>query len=138
MRIAKDFSWEMSHRLPFHKGPCKNIHGHSYKLRLMLEGDTNSEDMVLDFYDMQKILEPIISDLDHAFACDPSDELMIGFLRENGFKYYIIPNFTTSENLTDFFLDKLRDSFSNYANIRKITVRVYETIDAFAEKEMII
>ena len=25
--ISKQFRWEMGHRLPFHEGLCKNIHG---------------------------------------------------------------------------------------------------------------
>ncbi len=26
MKIAKEFRWEMGHRLPFHEDKCKNIH----------------------------------------------------------------------------------------------------------------
>lgn len=135
MKIAKEFSWEMSHRLPFHKGPCKNIHGHSYRLRLTLEGKTNSDSMILDFYDMEQILMPIIDSLDHAFVCDSDDALMINFLKDNGFKHYIINDFSTCENLTSFFLDKLCAEFKVFENIKKLTVRVYETIDAYAEME---
>ena len=136
MKIAKEFAWEMSHRLPFHKGPCKNIHGHSYKLRLTLEGKTNQEAMILDFYDMQQILMPLIDSLDHAFLCDKEDDLMINFLSENSFKHYIIENFSTCENLAEFFLDKLTLEFKRFDNIKKIGVRVYETIDAYSEMEL--
>ncbi|MFI5263969.1 MAG: 6-carboxytetrahydropterin synthase, partial [Candidatus Kapaibacterium sp.] len=27
-RISKSFRWEMAHRLPFHEGGCRHIHGH--------------------------------------------------------------------------------------------------------------
>ena len=30
MKIAKEFRWEMGHRLPEHFGLCKNIHGHCH------------------------------------------------------------------------------------------------------------
>ncbi len=138
MKIAKEFSWEMSHRLPFHKGPCKNLHGHSYKLRLSLEGGTNHEAMVLDFYDMELVILPIINSLDHAFLCDGTDNLMIDFLKENNFKHYIIDNFSTCENLTHFFLNKISEKMREYKNIKKITVRVYETIDSYAEAELVL
>ena len=32
IRITKVFSFEMAHALINYDGPCKNIHGHSYKL----------------------------------------------------------------------------------------------------------
>ncbi len=37
-RIAKEFHWEMGHRLPFHQGGCQNIHGHSYTMRVEIIG----------------------------------------------------------------------------------------------------
>ena len=43
MKIAKEFNWEMGHRLPEHFGKCKNIHGHSYKMMVELEGDLDDE-----------------------------------------------------------------------------------------------
>ena len=39
MKIAKEFRWEMGHRLPEHFGLCKNIHGHSYKMIVEFEGE---------------------------------------------------------------------------------------------------
>ena len=39
MKIAKEFRWEMGHRLPEHFGLCKNIHGHSYKMVVEFEGE---------------------------------------------------------------------------------------------------
>ena len=32
--ITKEFKWAMCHRLQEHKGLCKNLHGHNYKLLL--------------------------------------------------------------------------------------------------------
>ena len=39
MKVAKEFKWEMGHRLPEHFGNCKNIHGHSYKMIAEFEGE---------------------------------------------------------------------------------------------------
>ena len=58
--IAKDFIWQMSHRLTFHKGLCQNIHGHSYKLRVYLTGETDKNGMIIDFYDLEKIINPFL------------------------------------------------------------------------------
>ena len=88
--IAKDFWWEMSHRLPFHDGPCRNVHGHTYKLRLELTGTPDETGILLDYYHIQEVVQPVLALFDHSFLCDENDSLMIGFLRENGFKYYIM------------------------------------------------
>ena len=136
--ISKDYYWEMSHRLPFHKGLCKNIHGHSYKLRISLYGTLNENKMILDFYDLNQILNPLINKLDHSFICDDNDNLMYDFLHNNGFKYIKISGFTTVENLLDYIISEIIDEFKKIENIKKMKIRIYETIDAFAEKEVVI
>ena len=75
MKIAKEFNWEMGHRLPEHFGKCKNIHGHSYKMMVELDGDVNDNGMVMDYYDLKKIVNPIVENLDHAFMVYEQDEL---------------------------------------------------------------
>jgi len=133
-KIAKEYHWEMSHRLPFHDGPCKNLHGHSYKLILSLEGVLDKNSMVLDYYEIDRIIRPMMNQLDHAFLCDKDDKMMIDFLENNGFKYSIIPYVTTSENLVTYFLDTIKKDFQKFDNLLTLSITVFETIDAFAER----
>lgn len=135
-RIAKEFKWEMSHRLTFHEGPCRNVHGHSYKMRVELYGEPDKHAMVLDYYDVEKIFRPLISSLDHAFLCDKDDKLMIDFLSANGFKYMIMPNYSTAENMVDFFISEVIEQIRAFNNIISVKIRVHETEDTFAEKEV--
>lgn len=133
MKIGKEYKWEMSHRLPFHKGKCSNLHGHSYRLILELEGDLDENGMVLDFYEIDKIVFPIIEELDHCFAIDKDDALLIDFVKKNNFKYKIMETTTTNENLTNYLSLKFREKFNKFNNIHLFTVRLYETADAYAE-----
>jgi 6-pyruvoyltetrahydropterin/6-carboxytetrahydropterin synthase len=133
-KIGKEYKWEMSHRLPFHNGPCKNIHGHSYKMYLELEGELDSNSMVLDYYDIDRFVQPLLDKLDHSFVCDVNDDLMIDFLRENGFKYHIVDFYTTSENLVTYILELANPHFKAFSNLDKLTIRLYETEDAYAER----
>jgi 6-pyruvoyltetrahydropterin/6-carboxytetrahydropterin synthase len=135
-KIAKEFHWEMSHRLPFHEGECRNIHGHTYKLLVEIQGEVNGNGMLMDYYDIKKLVNPLIQKLDHAFICDESDTLMLDFITKNNFKHFVIKNYTTSENLADFFLHTLAEDFRKFPNIEILKVRLYETSDAFAEAEM--
>ncbi len=82
MKVAKEFRWEMGHRLSEHFGLCKNIHGHSYRMIVEFEGELNEQGMVIDFYDVEKIITPIIEKLDHAFMVNINDEGVIKFLEK--------------------------------------------------------
>lgn len=71
--LRKDFTFEAAHKLPFHKGKCGRLHGHSWKLCVEVRGDTlftesQSIGMVCDFNDIAAAVNPLIeSKLDHYF-----------------------------------------------------------------------
>jgi len=70
VEIFKDFKFEAAHRLPHlpdgHK--CKNLHGHSYRLRVVLRGPIDPAlGWVADFADVKAVVKPLIQQLDHAF-----------------------------------------------------------------------
>ncbi|MCK7516583.1 MAG: 6-pyruvoyl tetrahydropterin synthase family protein [Ignavibacteriales bacterium] len=82
MKIAKEFRWEMGHRLPEHFGQCKNIHGHSYKMLVEFDGELDKQGMIIDYYDVEKIINPIIEKLDHAFMVNKDDKIVLEFLEK--------------------------------------------------------
>lgn len=133
IKLGKEYLWEMSHRLPFHKGLCSNIHGHSYKMRVELAGEMDENGMLIDFYDIDKVVRPVIEAYDHSMMIDWRDEKMIEFARENGFRHNVVEFNSTSENMAINFAKIFAREFSKHKNIKELTVRVYETSDAFAE-----
>lgn len=135
MKIAKEFHWEMGHRLPEHFGLCKNIHGHSYKMILTVEGDMNDQQMVIDYYDLEKIIHPIIQELDHAFMVNKNDELVLSFLNQINSKKVVVDFDATVENICLFVLDKIKNS-GLPKNIKSISVRIYETQFDYAEERL--
>ena len=132
MKIAKEFRWEMGHRLPEHFGKCKNIHGHSYKMIIELEGEVGESGMVMDYYDVKKILGLVIEKLDHAFMVCKEDKEIISFLKKMKSKIVIVEFQSTVENICSYFLDEIK-KISLPKNIEKISVRIYETADDYAE-----
>lgn len=132
-RIAKEFRWAMSHRLPFHEGLCRNIHGHTYKLRVEVSGSRNREAMVMDYYEIGEIIRPVVERFDHSFICDKDDKPTLGFLKENGFKHMEIDGYSTAENIVRFIMDMISGDFAAYPNVESLTLRLYETDDAYAE-----
>ena len=52
------------HFIPGHE-KCSRLHGHSYIVRLRLEGDIGAEGMIMDFVVLKKALKAMIDELDH-------------------------------------------------------------------------
>ncbi len=134
MKIAKEFHWEMGHRLPEHFGLCKNIHGHSYKMIVEFEGELDERGIVIDFYDVEKIINPIIEKLDHAFMVKDDDQITVEFLEKLDSKKVVVDFFATVENICIYISDKIIKS-NLPKNIKFIKVRVYETAEDYAEEE---
>ncbi len=69
MEIYKEFSIEAAHSLPnVPKGhKCARLHGHSFKIRLYVEGVPNEENgWIIDYADIAKAFEPSRKILDHS------------------------------------------------------------------------
>lgn len=132
MKIAKEFRWEMGHRLPEHFGLCKNIHGHSYKMLVEFEGELNKDQMVIDYYDVEKIINPIIQKLDHAFMVNNNDKVVLEFLEKMNSKKVVVDFDATAENICKYLLDEIT-KFSLPENVHSLKVRVYETPFDYAE-----
>ena len=69
MRIAIDGNYtgirfSASHFIPGHD-KCGRLHGHSYVLHLVLQGDIGDNGMIMDFVDLKKALKTMVDELDH-------------------------------------------------------------------------
>jgi 6-pyruvoyltetrahydropterin/6-carboxytetrahydropterin synthase len=67
IKIAKTFDFDAAHWLPNvpedHK--CRQLHGHTYRVELMCEGEVGSDGMLLDYAEIAKVWWPIHDVIDH-------------------------------------------------------------------------
>ena len=50
MKVTKEITFDVAHMLSYYEGKCANLHGHTYKLQVTLEGNVGDvSHMVLDF-----------------------------------------------------------------------------------------
>lgn len=68
MELFKEFGFESAHSLPNvpagHK--CARLHGHSFRVRVTVEGPVGEETgWVMDFADLKAAVQPTIDALDH-------------------------------------------------------------------------
>jgi 6-pyruvoyltetrahydropterin/6-carboxytetrahydropterin synthase len=69
--IGKEFVFHAAHKLTDYNGKCENLHGHSYRLSVAVEGSVEDDGMVMDFADISRIVqEKVISRLDHSYLND--------------------------------------------------------------------
>ena len=66
MFITKEFSFDSAHYLPDYHGKCENMHGHTYKMHVTVEGEVQADGMVIDFVKLKEIVKTkVIDKLDH-------------------------------------------------------------------------
>jgi 6-pyruvoyltetrahydropterin/6-carboxytetrahydropterin synthase len=121
--VVKSFSFDAAHQLPGHKGKCKNLHGHTYRLEVECDAaiklpnrhatEMRSDDyMAVDFDDISKVIKPAIEAyFDHHFI----NETMAKD----------IPR-TTAEAIACWFFD-----LAARADLPVIIVRLWETPNSY-------
>jgi 6-pyruvoyltetrahydropterin/6-carboxytetrahydropterin synthase len=85
-QVEADFA--AAHFLSHYHGKCENLHGHNYRVRLWVRGETLSDrGMLADFGILKKILREICASLDHSnlndmpvFKDDPSAERIARYI----------------------------------------------------------
>ena len=64
MRLGVIDYIDSAHYLPGH-GKCGRIHGHTYKIEVIIEGEVRESGMVIDFYDLKKGIKETLQEYDH-------------------------------------------------------------------------
>lgn len=109
--LTKEFKFEAAHVLVGHDGKCARLHGHSWKGRVILKGDTLHREgpkagMLADFGDVSAAVQPLVEEyLDHHFLNET-----LGTDRP------------TSEFVAEWLFNKLRGKLRELA-----AVEVFET-----------
>jgi 6-pyruvoyltetrahydropterin/6-carboxytetrahydropterin synthase len=72
MLIFKELTFDAAHYLPQlpqgHK--CRGMHGHTYHLKVWIEGKPDEAGWVMDFADVKQKLHPVLDLLDHKVLND--------------------------------------------------------------------
>ena len=137
IRITKEFKFEMAHALHGYDGLCKNIHGHSYKLRVTVRGNVRQEKghkkdgMVMDFSVIKDIVKPeVIDKYDHSLvlnADSPHATIDLSAFE----KVHYLPFQPTSENLVLDVVKTIKEKLPSHVELYKVVLS--ETATSFAE-----
>ncbi|HEV2200379.1 MAG TPA: 6-carboxytetrahydropterin synthase QueD [Bryobacteraceae bacterium] len=108
--VERDFA--SAHALRNYKGACENVHGHNWKVQVVIAGKTLDEaGMLIDFLDVKRMLDAIVARLDHKFL--------------NEVPPFDVKN-PSAENLAEHFFERLADGLTSLP-VRVKEVKVWET-----------
>lgn len=139
IRVTKVFTFDMAHALFGYDGPCKNIHGHTYKLSVTLIGspiqDTTNpkEGMVIDFTDFKKIVKDEVIDVfDHTLVLKAdTPHAKIKGLTDNFERVMFTAYQPSCENLLMDMLTRIQVKLPMSIELKN--VRLEETPTSYAE-----
>jgi 6-pyruvoyltetrahydropterin/6-carboxytetrahydropterin synthase len=108
-RIGRTYRFESAHHLPLlpegHR--CRNLHGHNYRVEVVVSGKLDPRGFVMDFAEMDAAIMPMIKEVDHRLLNEIEG-------LEN----------PTAEIIASWFFQRIEGCES---------VRVYENDDCWAE-----
>ncbi len=137
IRLTKEFSFEAAHFLGGYDGPCRYIHGHSYRLFVTVKGVATTDcsspkcGMVLDFKELKQIVsEEIIERMDHAMVLRESDD--ISALQSAEFSNITLVEYQpTCENMIVDFALRISNRLPQGVSLHSL--KLYETATSYAE-----
>lgn len=106
-----------AHQLRGYKGKCEKLHGHNWKVQVSVTAERLNElDLAIDFHDLKRITNEVVSPLDHAFLND-----IFPFTEKN----------PSSENIAKWIYESLKKKI-NDENFRVASVTIWESDTASA------
>jgi len=110
--ISVEHSFAAGHALRGYKGKCENLHGHNYKVQVVVAGpQLNSIGLLMDFVELRAAIKALVERLDHRFLND-----LPPFDQQN----------PSAENIAKYFADTLVPKVRS-DGLRISAVTVWET-----------
>jgi 6-pyruvoyltetrahydropterin/6-carboxytetrahydropterin synthase len=129
----------MAHVLWNYDGPCRNVHGHSYRLFVTISGIPINDirnpknGMVIDFADLKNIVQKeIISVFDHAVSVSKDfDREKLELFKETFGNTVILDYQPTCENLVADLAQRIKKLLTSGVQLHSL--KLYETAKSYAE-----
>lgn len=140
IRLTKEFSFEAAHALDGYDGPCREIHGHSYRLFVTVKGHPVEDPsdpkygMVMDFGVLKRIVnEEIVARFDHALVlrATPAGEALREVLAQRFHNIVTVDYQPTCENMLEDFARRIARRLP--AGVELHALRLHETATSYAE-----
>lgn len=111
--VAVEQTFAAGHALRNYKGKCENVHGHNFRVQVVIEGERLDETgLLVDFIDVKQAMRAIIDRLDHVFLNDITP--------------FDVKN-PSAENIAEYFYEEMTQGLQSSGPVRVREVKVWET-----------
>lgn len=121
----EDQYFDASHLLVGHSGKCRNMHGHTWKIKIIVAGNELDEiGMLVDFSILKKKLKNVLKEFDHSvilWDCDENNERITHHIKMED-KLVLLKYNPTAEYLSKYIYEKI-GSIEGTPKIVKILVQ---------------
>lgn len=115
VKIITDFA--AAHNLRNFRGKCENLHGHNWKVEVVIRGrKLDGSDVLVDFGEVKAVTRELLGELDHHYLND------IPFFKERN---------PSSENIARYIFEGLAKRLNN-EDRQLYSVSAWESADACA------
>ena len=112
-QVCKTFEFESGHLLSKSRDGCRNPHGHSRRVEVLMTCETlDANDMVCNFRWIKLALADILSRLDHAMCINDSDPRLEAFKQMQAKLEIFKDRDPTSEVIARMIFDHLEDKLA--------------------------
>ena len=147
-QVCKTFEFESGHLLSKSDDGCRNPHGHSRRVEVLLAAETlDDNDMVCNFRWIKLALAEVLSRLDHAMCINDSDPRLEDFKQMQAKLEIFKGRDPTSEAIAKLIFDHLEkklaqaseltsengNTYSLPPGVKLKSVRLWETPTSWAE-----
>jgi 6-pyruvoyltetrahydropterin/6-carboxytetrahydropterin synthase len=111
--VSIEHTFAAGHALRHYRGKCENVHGHNYRVQVIVRGEKlDHAGLLADFAELKRLLREISGRLDHVFLND-------------------IEPFTTldpsAENIALYICEKMQQGIAQENPVEVAEVKVWET-----------
>ncbi len=111
--VSVEHTFAAGHALRNYRGKCENVHGHNYRVQVVVRGEKlDDAGMLADFVELKRLLRAISEPLDHVFLNDIDP-----FRTEN----------PSAENIARYICEKMREGLRLPNPVEVTEVKVWET-----------
>ncbi len=106
--LSIETQFSAAHQLRGYKGKCEQMHGHNWRVQVSISSEKlNDIGIVMDFHDLKKVTNEIISSLDHSYLNE-----VFPFTEIN----------PSSENIAKWIFESAKKRLEKVVKVNSITV----------------
>jgi 6-pyruvoyltetrahydropterin/6-carboxytetrahydropterin synthase len=119
--VSVDETFAAAHNLRNYHGKCEDLHGHNYKVRIVLAGqELDDTGLLYDFVHLKRVIQEVVGSLDHKYlnelapfdTLNPSAENIARYIYDRSAKQ--LPKSATSAGIASVTVWETDTSAATY------------------------